>query len=109
MAKMRTIHGPRVKFFIATDDPEWCKTQNVFLQDDVVLRLHKNENATVDFSILQQMDHIILSYGTFGWWAAWLGAFQSGGTVLYHTTNSTTDDVDFYPESWVQVTDDRKQ
>jgi hypothetical protein len=55
-----------------------------FLQDSVIF----------DFAVLMQMDHFILSEGTFGWWAAWLGAWQRDGTVYHSGKNDWENWVD---------------
>jgi len=36
--------------------------------------LFEGDDAAEDMALLAACDHIILSLGTFGWWAAWLGA-----------------------------------
>ena len=36
-----------------------------------------------DFVLLQSCDHVIMTVGTFGWWAAWLTS-QRRGTVMYY-------------------------
>ena len=69
-------------FFVASDDINWCKEQEAFQADDVYFI--EGGSVISDFSILLQMDHFITSEGTFGWWAAWLGAWKRGGNV-YHT------------------------
>ena len=36
-----------------------------------------------DFVLMQSCDHIIMTVGTFGWWAAWMTS-QRGGDVMYY-------------------------
>jgi galactoside 2-L-fucosyltransferase 1/2 len=65
-----------VIFFVASDDLEWCKVN--LKGADVVFS--PGLPAEEDFATLVECDHIIISSGTFGWWAAWL----NGGVVLYY-------------------------
>lgn len=65
-----------IQYIVASDDPDWVEQQPLF-QGSTILR---NNNAPVDFAILASCHHVIMSRGTFGWWAAWL----SGGKAIYY-------------------------
>lgn len=90
-------------FVVMSDDMAWCK-DNINGSD--VLYSHSTE-AITDLALLSLCDHIIITGGTFGWWAGWL----SGGTVVYLkdfprqdsdleklTYNSKKD---YYPPHWI--------
>ncbi|XP_046543915.1 galactoside 2-alpha-L-fucosyltransferase SEC1-like [Haliotis rubra] len=75
IAHMKTkLHNPL--FLIATDDKTWCRKYVV--STDIILM--ENSDALVDFATLTLCDHMIMTAGTFGWWAAWLA---DGYTVYY--------------------------
>ncbi|XP_046555087.1 galactoside 2-alpha-L-fucosyltransferase Sec1-like [Haliotis rubra] len=75
IAHMNTkFHNPL--FLIATDDKNWCRKYVV--SSDIILM--ENSDPFVDFATLTLCDHIIMTVGTFGWWAAWLG---DGYAVYY--------------------------
>ncbi|XP_067655874.1 galactoside 2-alpha-L-fucosyltransferase SEC1-like [Haliotis asinina] len=85
IAHMKTkFHNP--VFLIATDDKNWC--QKYVVSTDIILI--ENSDPFVDFATLTLCDHMIMTVGTFGWWAAWLGDgyaiyyrdFPTPGTVL---------------------------
>jgi galactoside 2-L-fucosyltransferase 1/2 len=77
MGAFRREFGSRIFFFVASDDIKWAKKH--LKGDDVVFSPQlKFED---DFAVLTNCDHIILSGGTFGWWAAWLSTKQ--GRVVY--------------------------
>jgi hypothetical protein len=69
------IYGS-IHYIIASDDPDWTETQPLF-QGATILR---GNDAPVDLAILAACHHVIMSRGTFGWWAAWL----SGGKAVYY-------------------------
>mmetsp|Transcript_24847 Transcript_24847/g.36459 ORF Transcript_24847/g.36459 Transcript_24847/m.36459 type:complete len:313 (+) Transcript_24847:37-975(+) len=109
MRTMRKKYGPSVKFFVATDDLEWCKQQSFFRTKDVFFI---ERDAIGDFGILRECDHMIIGLGTYGWWSAYLGAHQKGGDVIYFQKdqknppkNKHFNAVDFYLPTWVSVSD----
>ena len=68
-----------VIFIVASEDKNWCARHlgkpNVFISNCT--------SYVDDFVLLQSCDHMIMTVGTFGWWAAWLTS-QRGGTVMYY-------------------------
>ena len=64
-------------------------------------------SAGHDLAVLSMCDHMIVSAGTFGWWAAWL----ANGTTVYFDNwprNGTTldnmfDRRDYYPRHWIPI------
>ena len=65
----------RTLFVVVSGDMKWCK-DNINGSD--VIYSHSTE-AIMDLAFLSLCDHIIITGGSFGWWAGWL----SGGTVVY--------------------------
>lgn len=100
-----------VQFVVTCDDTEWCMNQSFLLQDNVYI-VKKNNEPVVDMAILAACHHIILSVGTFGWWAAFLGPDAKGGTVVYYDSvfvmehevnNGNVVLSDFYPPNWIAL------
>lgn len=100
-----------VQFIVTCDDKKWCKDQSFLMQDDVHIVSEQNE-PVVDMAILAACDHLILSAGTFGWWAAFLGPDAKGGTVVYHDSEFVLHHrvnknnvvlSDFYPKNWIAM------
>jgi len=65
----------RVQFIVTSDDLAWCK-ENI-LDEHIEFSTH---NYTMDLAILSLSDHIIISLGTYSWWAGWL----CKGTTIYY-------------------------
>ena len=94
---------PDVHFVVASDDYKWCKEQK-FLQTEDVSFI--DETKELDFMVLKNCDHMILSLGTFGWMAAYL---QSGEVVYYsdemvmeHRINKNKfNPEDYFPPEWI--------
>ena len=108
LAHFRTKYS-NAQFVVVSDDPTWCSTRPFFMVDDVSVVLEKHIPA-VDMAILAGCDHMALTSGTFGWWAAYLGAGAKGGEVVYydsvykmeHPTNKGNVVLrDVYPDRWM--------
>ena len=96
----------KVMFYLATDDVLWCKRATAFQTSDVVFLQGSMEN---DFAVLAACQGMILSVGTFGWWAAFLVHNDSHKDIIYqaqefkmqHSINKNKVIVeDYYPGSW---------
>ncbi|XP_067656188.1 galactoside alpha-(1,2)-fucosyltransferase 1-like [Haliotis asinina] len=90
-------------FLVATDDEDWC-SDHLSAQDTVIMH---NMNEYVDFAALTMCDHMIMTVGTFGWWAAWL---IDGYTVYYNgyplpgtAISNGFEKGDFYMAHWVPM------
>ena len=66
---------PHPIFYVVSDEPQWCETHLDMDRDDTFLVA---DYAAADLALLVSCDHVIMSYGTFGFW----GSFLSGGQVL---------------------------
>ena len=110
LAHFRTKYS-NAQFVVVSDDPTWCSTQPFFMVDDVSVVLEKHIPA-VAMAILAGCDHMVLTVGSFGWWAAYLGAGAKGGEVVYydsvykmkHPTNKGNVVLrDVYPDGWMAM------
>ena len=92
-----------VHFVVCSDDIQWARDH--LKGDDVVFS--DNNSHYVDMAILSSCDHVIMSVGTYGWWAAWL----ANGKVVYYDNwaepNSALDkDLDkatYFPSKWIPM------
>ncbi|KAL8595503.1 hypothetical protein ACOMHN_000712 [Nucella lapillus] len=92
-------------FFVVSDDPDWCREH---LQGNGVWVVD-SAPSVVHLGFLALCHHVIMTVGTFGWWAAYL----SGGHVVYYSGFPLTgSDVaegfnpqDYYLPQWVPIGD----
>ena len=102
-----------VQFVVTTDDLDW--TQTHLRLDQIVTRYGLSAtlvystsiDAGFDLALLSACDDIIMSTGTYGWWAGWLAA---GKTVYYRRwprRGSPLDAAfrrrDFFPPRWIAL------
>jgi len=112
----------RVQFFIASEDQRWVRASltamfsksvasdaenSLILDGDVLVTLSLNQSAAVDFAALTMCDGLVISTGSFGWWAAWL----ANKTTVYYANwprkNSIlarmTDPETYFPHNWIPM------
>ena len=70
---------PNVYFFLCSDDKQWLE-DNLLRRDTDNMVISRETVGVMDFAILASCDHMIISRGTFGWWAGWM---VKGTTVYY--------------------------
>ena len=97
-----------VLFLVVTDQVQWCRHNFTRYHNDAVIASQPGGAAFYqDFAILLQCQHLIITVGTFGWFAGWL----SQGTVVYYSdwpVPGTEIDrqyhiPDYYPPHWVPM------
>jgi len=102
----------RIQFIVASNDVAWCR-QNL---TDFATTLPHRVNVTFlaphsageDLAILSSCQHVIISTGSYGWWAAWLAR----GTTIYYAdwpkNGSTLAKMfrreDYFPPTWIDMT-----
>ncbi|KAK3589441.1 hypothetical protein CHS0354_020776 [Potamilus streckersoni] len=96
---------PELIFVVATDDLKWSqKTLSKRTKDNIYF-LEEGNAPEVDLATLASCDHVILTVGTFGWWAG----FLAGGISVYYPHPARFGSKatfqynyeDYYPPHWV--------
>ncbi|XP_074663045.1 galactoside 2-alpha-L-fucosyltransferase SEC1-like [Tubulanus polymorphus] len=103
MDYMTSLYGQNTLFIVTSDDIPWCE-RNVPNKTEKVV-FSKAKDPSLDMAILSSCEHVIISTGTFGWWAAWLAS----GTTIYYKDwprkNSSLARLvshdDYFPPHWV--------
>jgi hypothetical protein len=102
-----------VKFFVFSDDPEWCKL--AFPEFEVVDhnkpggRYFGSETPGQeheDIWLMSLCRHGIIANSSFSWWGAWLGDHQPDRTVIapaqwVNPKNTSLDTSDIAPKRWI--------
>ena len=93
------LQGRQVAIF--SDDPEWCKKQELFEDDDTFLISEGNSHYT-DLAMMSLCSGHIIANSTFSWWGAWLANSQEviAPSKWFGPDNSHLDTKDLYPEHW---------
>jgi hypothetical protein len=72
MREMRT-RLPDARFYIFSDDPEWCRDEFRGADQEVIGPGESAGNPLVDLHLMSLAGHHIIANSTYSWWAAWLG------------------------------------
>lgn len=91
-----------IQFIVASDDPDWCAAQTIFAKAQIL----RHHTAPVDMAILSLCHHVIISRGSFGWWAAYLtgsaAVYFKDAFVMEHPENLGKVKLDdHYPPTWI--------
>lgn len=92
---------PTVVFVVCSEDQEWARS---FIPGDRAVFIAPRA-AEVDLAVLSLCNHVIMSVGTFGWWAGWL----SGGMTIYYKHQTVERSLlsqgfvlsDYMPPEWI--------
>jgi len=97
-----------VQLVIASDDMKWTSRALVGLGNHVNSIYFSNASfPAVDLSLLRHCDAVIISTGTFGWWAGWL----ANNTTIYYRhwpkpssqLEESFTKADYFPSNWISM------
>lgn len=80
VARMRS-HTPGARFFVFSDDPEWCRSHFTDADQVIVDSGSHSPNPLHDLYLMSLASHHIIANSTYSWWSAWL-ADKPGQQVL---------------------------
>lgn len=91
-----------IRFVVVSDDPDWCEAQPIFKDTQII----SNNAAALDMAVLSMCHHVILSRGSFGWWAAYLtgtkAIYYKDMFVMSHPENfGKVNRDDHFPSDWI--------
>jgi len=106
-------NATRVQFVVTSDDVNWARAHLGL--DQIVagygqsadLVFSTSEDAGFDLALLSACDDVIMSTGSYGWWAGWLAT----GRTVYHrhwprrgsALHAAFNRPDFFPPRWVAL------
>lgn len=91
---------PNAKFFIFSDDTQWCKEN--FSEHTVV----DGTNHIDDLWLMSLCQHAIIANSAFSWWGAWLGDEKPERIVIAPEkwfNNPDQPSRDIVPERWIKL------
>jgi len=102
----------RIQFIVASNDIDWCrqKLSNLWtmLRHRVNVTFVSSRSAGKDFAVLASCEHVIMSTGTYGWWAAWLvhgiTIYYADWPIIGSALANKFRRKDFFPPTWIGMT-----
>jgi len=99
------IKDPR--FFIFSDDVEWCRRNLGFIDDaKVVDHTHAGRKFSNYFNLMRSCKHFIIPNSSFAWWAAYLSDSESRNVTVpkgWHKYLGVSGDKDIVPQGWDKI------
>ena len=100
--KYRHVH-----FILTTDNKKLLKSAKYFPTDIAHVTMSPFLSYQNDFALMTLCDHMIITIGTFSWWAGYL----ANGDVVYYDQMSSEGfkprngfrEDDFYPKGWIKL------
>ncbi|KAL8623945.1 hypothetical protein ACOMHN_047165 [Nucella lapillus] len=93
-----------VLFIICTNDIYWAMDN---LDQGPDIHYSTNTDAAIDLAIMANSDHIVVTSGSYSWWAGYL---IRGEVIYYHgfpepntIIGNTTVRADYYPPNWIPM------
>ncbi len=92
---------PGIKFYIFTDDADWCRQHFTGQQYTLVTGNQPFE----DLLLLAACNHVIIANSSFSWWAAWLNSNADKKIIAPSHWHNREEDTyqDIVPAEWVKI------
>lgn len=98
----RLTPGKKV-FKVFSDDIAWCKEQDVFQSLESVEFIEEKDEIKCLCQMIACEGGFICANSSYSWWAAFLGAFQTGAPCIVPETWCKDFTGDLLPEQWIQI------
>lgn len=87
---------------IFSDDPEWCREQDLFQPDRFLIS--DSDNNLIDMCLMTMCNYHIVANSSFSWWGAWLS--DSKKIICpknWFGPEANINDIDLVPENWERI------
>ena len=104
---IRSRGGVPARYFVFSDDLDWCRRELVWLGDEATFVEHTHAGPKFGhyLHLMSLANHFIIPNSTFAWWAAWLSQVPSKNVIAPQKwfSDSKIDTDDLCPESWIRL------
>lgn len=93
----------KLPVIIFSDDPEWCKEQELF--SDERFMVSESGDQYIDMCLMTLCQNHIIANSSFSWWGAWLARSKRvvAPSTWFGPNNADKDTKDLLPESWIVI------
>ena len=93
---------PDVPVIVFSDEPEWCKTQEIF-ESDRFLISDSSDNIH-DMCLMSMCKYQIIVNSSYSWWGAWLSGSENViAPTVWFGEEAGLDDKDIVPDRWERI------
>ena len=93
------------KYFIFSDDIEWCK-ENIKLNNMVIVdHSYKGDRFSYYLQLMKECKNFIIPNSSFAWWSAWLSDSPNKIVIAPKKwlTDESIDTSDLIPSDWIRI------
>lgn len=97
------INNP--KYFVFSDDIEWCK-ENIKLDNMIIVDYnYKGDRFDLYLQLMKSCKHFIIPNSSFAWWSAWLGDNKNKIVISPKSwfTDFNINTNDLIPSNWIRI------
>lgn len=99
-----TMRFPSARFYVFSDDVNWCKREFTALFPNVHVVEHELEKSSLrDLWLMSQCQHNIIANSTYSWWGAWLNNNPHKIIITPNPMFSKLYAPDLVPDDWIKV------
>jgi hypothetical protein len=94
-----------VRFFVFSDEPEWCKENFKPNAEIVIVDHNQGLDSFNDIRLMAQCHHHIIPNSSFSWWGAWLNSSENKVVIApkqWFAINDK-DTKDLIPSNWIRL------
>lgn len=106
ITKLEHVTGIKHKYFIFSDDIEWCSNNFNFIENKIIVdHSHKGPKFSNYLQLMMSCKHFIIPNSSFGWWAAYLSTNSEKIVVAPEIwfLDPKIDTSDLIPKEWYRV------
>jgi hypothetical protein len=93
-----------LKYFIFSDDINWCKSEFNFLKSPIFIEEEPEKKSSQDLFLMSYCKHNIIANSSYSWWAAWLNKSHSKLVIAPKKWFANKlNDSDICPETWIRL------
>jgi len=94
------------KFYIFSDDIDWCKRMFNFIEDKFFIS-DLDGDEVVELYLMSKCKNNIIANSSFSWWAAWLSTYENKIVICPKKWSYSFEGLDnmnsLIPEDWIQI------
>ena len=95
-----------VKFFVFSDDLEWCKQMLPLPKDSVFVSGNEGCMAYEDIRLMKNCKHNIIANSSFSWWGAWLNVNNDKIVIApkqWFANKEANAETEIVPQEWIRL------
>ena len=95
------IQGCKVRYFVFSNDIEWCKKELNNFRDFVYVDANDGAHPVEELRLMMSCNHFILSNSTMSWWAQYLCEAEGKIVIAPKKWNNFEYADGIYEEGWI--------